>query len=217
MAPRGFPAPSRNSELWRGLAQYGRRGGGLWGVGNHLTDPRCRSSSHALLPAGQHQDLHREGGCHQRRPSSPPVFREMNTVVLGFWPHLGISSRARASPRPRPATPCPGPCVNPLLFPVAGTQQGRATQEGAGPATAYWQPGFWVPEPLPFLFAGSGEPGPLPQASPTPTACSLPGWIRKSLPPLPGLRCSPMATASLLAATGPPSGEPTAGKWGSTG
>ena len=141
-------------------------------------------------------------------PPPPPTFRGMPRVALSLWPHPGISpltgvpqsshtlASAHLSLRQAPSR-------------WAGGQVGRGRSHGS-----QLGPGFWLLAPVPFLFARPGWPRRSPQASPTPTARCLSGWIERTLPALRRRSTAPRSHTCQLGLAAPRHENLLAGKWG---
>lgn len=212
VGPLGLPAPHR-PRCWGATLcniEGGAGGRAVGSVGNHLAGPRCRRSSRGGV-TGQHQGLTRAGdGHHPRLPFQPP-----HRLGSCWWWRRAVGPTLAPLPcqgtpaEPRPASAhLPSPCGRP-------PPDGGGTQEGADPAAATWLLTVGT-SALPVCTARLARP--LPGASPTPTACSLPGWIWRGLPTSTPAQGSPCTTCHLgLAAAGPQTWEPASWEGGPQG
>lgn len=201
MASVGLPCRCITSELQWGFAQRGRRGGRLWGLAATIWQPVVWVPQPGLTPC-------RWSPGPARSPPPPPTFRGMPRVALSLWPHPGVSSLTGAPQSSHtPASAHLSSRQAPSRW--AGGQVGRGRSH-----CSQLGPGFWLLAPVPFLFARPGWPRRSPQASPTPTARCLSGWIERTLPALRRRSTAPQSHTCQLGLAAPCHENLLAGKWG---
>lgn len=172
LAPRWCPIPPLQgitSKLWWGVCAMPK--GEERGVGasrSHLAGWRYNRKcpwSGQLCPS----------------PSNHSVLSEMTIVITALSAPPLASSLHLSPSRVTPGEPHPGFRLSlhphPTYSPCGRNSEGSVGPAGRGPSCQLGATGFWLPEPAVLPVCATRLAGALAPVSPTPTVCSLPGWI----------------------------------------